>query len=107
MKEKNAEQLKKELDAEVEEAKEDLEVIKGNRDKYLEPIDEVNMVLYMKLLTNLGGQAVVEADNEVCGGCFMNIMPQLFSEVRKGDDIIQCPQCKRILYYAPKDTPEK
>jgi len=42
-------------------------------------------------------------ENEVCGGCFMSIMPQLCAEAKKGENIIQCPQCKCILYYRTED----
>ena len=45
------------------------------------------------------GSAVVSVTNEVCMGCFMNIPPQLFIEVQRGNTLISCPQCSRILYY--------
>lgn len=97
-----AAEMKKTLDAEVEEAKKELELLKGERSGFVEPIEKPAFDLYMELLTNLGGQAVASIEGEICGGCDMNIMPQLCSEVKKGDKIIQCPQCKRILYFEPQ-----
>lgn len=94
-----AQELRKKLDAEAAEAQKELDSIQAERGQYTDPVDEKNYTLYMDLLTSLGGQAVVDVDDEICGGCFMNIMPQLYVEVQKGQKIIQCPQCRRILYY--------
>jgi predicted nucleic acid-binding Zn-ribbon protein len=33
----------------------------------------------------------------------MNIPPQLYVEIRKNEEIIQCPQCLRILFYLEAD----
>jgi predicted nucleic acid-binding Zn-ribbon protein len=98
-----AEELRKKLEAEVAEAQRELESMKAERNKFVEPLEKNNFELYMDLLTSQGGVAVAEVDNEVCGGCFMTIMPQLRSEVKKGENIIQCPQCKRILYFKTEE----
>jgi predicted nucleic acid-binding Zn-ribbon protein len=29
----------------------------------------------------------------------MNIMPQLFVQIKENKEIFRCPQCKRILFY--------
>ncbi len=44
------------------------------------------------------GTVLALAKNEVCTGCHMNIPPQLFNEVLTLSRIIQCPNCKKILY---------
>ncbi|MDD9305022.1 MAG: nucleotide-binding protein [Desulfobacter sp.] len=49
------------------------------------------------------GSAVTRVSDEVCLGCFMNIPPQMYIEVQRGEDLISCPQCSRILYYENKD----
>ncbi|MBF0204805.1 MAG: nucleotide-binding protein [Desulfamplus sp.] len=46
-----------------------------------------------------GGLAVVEVRDELCRGCFMNIPPQLYIEVRRSTYLIQCPHCNKILYH--------
>jgi len=45
------------------------------------------------------GEAVAQGKNEVCMGCFMNIPPQLFIEIQRGDTLIKCPQCSRFLFF--------
>jgi len=54
---------------------------------------------YVQLMESSNAIAVIEAKNEVCQGCNMNIPPQLFVEIKKNDTIINCPQCRRILFY--------
>jgi RNase P subunit RPR2 len=44
---------------------------------------------------------MAEARNGSCTACFMALRPQVMSEVRRGDEIITCDNCNRILYYIP------
>jgi len=48
------------------------------------------------------GIAVAEVVNGACSACFMALRPQRHSEVRKGNEIITCESCTRILYIASK-----
>ena len=50
------------------------------------------------------GLAVINVKNEICMGCFMNIPPQLFIEVQRGDSLILCPQCSRILFHISEES---
>ena len=43
--------------------------------------------------------AVVEAVNGNCMGCRMTIPPQIFNNVKKGETIVRCFNCQRILYF--------
>ena len=44
------------------------------------------------------GIAVAEVVNGSCSACFMKLRPQRQLEVKKGDEIITCESCTRILY---------
>ncbi len=45
------------------------------------------------------GVAVAEARNRSCTACFMSLRPQVMSEIRRGEDVLTCDNCGRILYY--------
>jgi predicted nucleic acid-binding Zn-ribbon protein len=45
------------------------------------------------------GTAIAPVREGVCLGCNMNILPQQFIDLQKGEEIIQCPHCQRILYW--------
>jgi predicted nucleic acid-binding Zn-ribbon protein len=43
------------------------------------------------------GIAVVEARDGSCLGCNMQLPPQLYNSLFRGDDLITCPHCQRVL----------
>ncbi|HKR14955.1 MAG TPA: C4-type zinc ribbon domain-containing protein [Pyrinomonadaceae bacterium] len=47
------------------------------------------------------GVAVAEARNRSCTACFMALRPQVMAEIRRGDEVLTCDNCGRILYYVP------
>ena len=49
------------------------------------------------------GIAVSEVVNGSCSACFMSLRPQMLVEVRKGEQIITCESCSRILYIPRKE----
>ena len=55
------------------------------------------------------GVAVAEARNRSCTACFMSLRPQVMAEIRRGEDVITCDNCGRILYFVADslqaDTP--
>lgn len=48
------------------------------------------------------GIAVAEVVNGSCSACFMSLRPQMQVEVKKGNQIITCESCTRILYIPQK-----
>jgi len=91
--------FKRELEAEVEKYEKELASLKEERGRAVDVMAPDVYGMYMRLLESGGGVAVTRAKNEICLGCNMNIPPQLFVEIRKNEEIIQCTQCQRILYY--------
>ena len=51
------------------------------------------------------GVAVAEARNGACMACFMALRPQAMAQVRRGDEVVTCENCNRILYYTPAESP--
>lgn len=45
---------------------------------------------------------VVEASSGLCTGCRMMLPPQMFNNVRKGETIVKCNNCRRILFFKEK-----
>jgi uncharacterized protein len=56
--------------------------------------------LYNRISTRVrDGIAVAEARNNSCTACHMRQRPQVMTEIRRGEEIITCDNCARILYY--------
>ena len=45
------------------------------------------------------GLAMAPVKNGTCQGCNMNIPPQLFNQLQRGDSIELCGNCNRIIYW--------
>lgn len=104
--EKDYVQLKERIESEKEDidkkSKDDrgsLEEFKIQKKKIGESLDPTIFEQFKIISKMNGGEAVAQGKNEVCMGCFMNIPPQLFIEVQRGDKLIKCPQCSRFLFY--------
>jgi predicted nucleic acid-binding Zn-ribbon protein len=54
---------------------------------------------YGQLRTSRRGIAVVEARDGNCLGCNINLPPQMYNTLFKGDELITCPHCQRMLVY--------
>ena len=62
---------------------------------------------YELIFSRRGGTAVVAVLDGICQGCYMNIPPQLYNEILKGERLHLCPSCNRILYYKQTSAPDK
>ena len=70
----------------------------GHRDGYLDKIPASLRKRYEMLLDKRAGVAVVEARQETCCGCNMNLPPQLFNRLYTTKEILTCPHCNRMIY---------
>lgn len=50
------------------------------------------------------GIAVAEVVNGACSACYMHLRPQVLVNVKKGDEIITCESCTRILYIPTREA---
>ena len=67
-------------------------------------MDAKILARYSKLKTARKGFAVAQVRNGTCSGCRLQIPPQLVAEVKRGDELLNCSYCYRILYWeAPSD----
>lgn len=81
---------------------EQLAARRSERERLVVALPKNVSVLYNRISARIrDGVAVAEARNGACTACFMALRPQVMSEVRRGDEIVTCDNCNRILYYAP------
>jgi predicted nucleic acid-binding Zn-ribbon protein len=106
-------QEEKELAEQSSEVKKLAGKIEGQKAKFVSKRDALAKEIkapvlrkYDLLRTRRNGKAVVGVVNGVCQGCFMSIPPQQFNDIMKGDRILNCPTCQRILYHMPEKEGE-
>ena len=63
---------------------------------------------YSTLKSSLKLVVVATVQGETCQGCQLQIPPQLVASVKRADELLTCPYCHRILYYAEalNESPE-
>jgi uncharacterized protein len=86
------------LNTQMEELEAVLAEYKGKDDRLRKIVDKSLLSKYDRIKQSKKGLAVVECFEGVCRGCHMHIQPQLFNELIRGDRLINCPACQRILY---------
>ena len=74
--------------------------LETNYDDLKSAVDESTLVRYQRLRKQKGESSVVGVDRSVCGGCHMKLPAQVVLSCQQQQEIVCCPNCGRILYYA-------
>lgn len=78
---------------------------RSERERLLNELPKHMASLYARISARIrDGVAVAEARNGACMACFMALRPQAMAQVRRGEEVVTCDNCNRILYYAPSDS---
>lgn len=95
----------KEFDEEGRAQLERLELDRAEREHLFSSLPKPMSSLYTRISARIrDGVAVAEARNGACMACFMALRPQAMAQVRKGEEVVTCDNCNRILYYAPAES---
>jgi hypothetical protein len=76
-----------------------LETLRAERGPMMQSLSPDARSTYERLSRMRSGFALAEARDYSCMACRMKIRPQVFADIRKGESIITCESCGRILYY--------
>ena len=77
----------------------DLESLQHERSDFIQSIDPEILRRYDSLITHRQGIAISPVVKGVCMGCHMGIPPQKFNELIRGDALMNCPHCTRMIYW--------
>ncbi len=80
----------------------EMELERAKRQSLVGDVDAELRRRYELLFARRGGMAVVGIRGGICQGCHMNVPPQLFNQIQRGEQVIVCPNCQRILYWQPE-----
>ena len=53
------------------------------------------------LIRKRRGSAVASTTHGTCSACHISLPPMLFQQLMRREQLAQCPQCNRILYFRP------
>src|ERR1044071_4016329 len=82
-----------------------LAAARKERDELFAALPKPMSAMYARIKARIrDGVAVAEAINRSCSACFMALRPQMMAEIRRGEEVITCDNCGRILYVAPAES---
>jgi predicted nucleic acid-binding Zn-ribbon protein len=88
----------KALDEEESRLKADAHRLGGERDAEAGRLSPAVLELFQRV-ARLRGVAVAEARDGMCQVCHLKLRPQMYVDLKRNEEIVQCPACNRILYY--------
>jgi predicted nucleic acid-binding Zn-ribbon protein len=74
--------------------------LQTNYDELTSAVDESVLSRYQRLRKQKGASTVVGIEHSVCGGCHMKLPTQIVVSCQGQHELVSCPNCGRILYYA-------
>jgi uncharacterized protein len=84
-----------------------LAVARKERDEVFANLPKQMSGMYARIKARIrDGVAVAEARNRSCSACFMSLRPQVMAEIRRGEEVLTCDNCGRILYFVPSESIE-
>jgi predicted nucleic acid-binding Zn-ribbon protein len=89
---------KAEMEKRLEAVTKNRENIYIDRENLVNSMDKKIYSFYGKIRRWAKDTTVVPVKNGACYGCFIKLSDQNYLEVMKGDEIITCPNCGRLLY---------
>lgn len=103
----NLETALKQHDAQISADKAQYERLDNGRDAVFQTLPAQLASVYNRLAQrSRDGIAVAEVINGSCSACFISLRPQMLLEVKRGDQIITCESCTRILYIQKRGATE-
>jgi predicted nucleic acid-binding Zn-ribbon protein len=76
---------------------------RSSREEILKGIPSDLFEDYNRIAKTRGGIAMAEAIDERCQVCMVRLRPQVYQELRVGEKIFHCENCRRILYFQQKE----
>lgn len=87
------------LDSEMEDINKRINVLEKNRKKACADVPVPILSRYNFIKDRLNNPVIVSVRRGVCTGCYISIPPQSFIEIQKGEQILSCPNCQRLIFW--------
>ena len=93
------ERQKKEIEKDLDELEKKSVFLEKEREKYYNTVDQEILKKYLYIRAAKGNLAIGPVVKAVCQICNMGIPRQKFNELIKGESLMTCPNCNRIMYW--------
>lgn len=87
------------LDQELAEKRARIAVLEKEKKKASEAVPAPILTRYNFIRDRIPNPVIVPVSEGVCKGCHVVIPPQAFIDLQKGEQILSCPNCLRIIFW--------
>ena len=87
------------LKTRMDTAQAQLNILQQKRSKTGAAIPPPVFSRYEFIRNRLAHPVIVSVNQGVCSGCHIAIPPQTFIELQRGQQILSCPNCQRLIYW--------
>jgi len=92
------------IQKDAQEGRQRLGNLEADRETVSGGIDAKMLATFNQIKANQTNKiGIVAVKDAVCQGCHMNIPPQMYNELQRGDSLKRCPICERIIYWKDQD----
>ena len=77
---------------------------KGERSEIMTTIPRRIVSTYERVRKGKGGSVVVVVKKRACGACYKALTPKKIQDIRKGDKIMTCDNCGRLLFWKDDES---
>ena len=102
-----AEKEKKRILEELAALEQELIALEERRKHFIKEVDPELLKKYLFLQERRNGLAVSAVVTGVCQTCHLGIPPQKFNELIRGNVVMTCPHCHRIMYWGEDEDFQK
>jgi len=98
--------LKTTLDERLAKAQKKLDSLGRKRKKSCKAVPPPILGRYEFIRERMKNPVIVPVSKGVCAGCNIMIPPQSYNDLQKGQQILSCPNCQRLIYWKAHVEPE-
>jgi len=84
-----------------EEDRQLLAELRAERERLVAALDPQIYAIYERTRRKYRGPAVAEGTDGRCSACNIVLRPQFYQDLKKGEQLMVCESCGRLLYYNP------
>ena len=97
-------EIKKRVEETARDYEETIKDLEAKRKAMRDDIAPKVLKDYERIARNRGSSALVKAKKRVCQGCFTTLTKQTENELLKGEEIVHCQNCGRMLTLNKEDS---
>lgn len=99
-KEKYLQKRQQEMELVASRIEESMNSLNIKRKEILSKLNDNRLLKEYELLKKeKGGKAIVKVNSSICSGCYLDLPSDIIYQLKKGQILITCPNCNRILVW--------